>query len=779
MQQKLFNIFSHPIGAKATHSSVSFKTFIAHLKSKQQTETKLKKQLYNFVLDNFNKYKAVTHTVDIQTLKNHTGLLDLLYMCLFPPLSSEQEVLWALSAPNSDTIFYSTPSFYTLMSPANPCGMYATASETGKILFCKSLNQGKYALILERLYNIQPFIKEEIIYVCTDKDLGLPKYYSIQVDNRFVEVVQTAPVPKLDTSTIEKQVKNVNNLSEMEGTLPLSAFSFEGFSIVTATDITARYALHKMRSAIIRHLPEKMEETYEKILSLLQAFCGKQNVQFGLLPFLQINDRPVAFYGDHTNSIAINTAHQYELKEEIFLTWINSHFQNPQIIFYNDCRNEQVKNDILYQPFSKAGIKQYALLPIYHNAKLAGFLELSATNDNTLNDELLSRLDAVKPILAQLLHNHQTEFSQSIDKVIRTNFTSIQPAVQCKFNEVAWKHLRSSSKKVIPSDVEMIRFDDVYPLYGAIDIRNSTLERNTALNKDMQYYFFFLEEIQEALNTEGKSNVVELFAAMKDLQKQTGVHLSENDEVVIIKFMDRVKTFLESFVLANPGCASVMTKYAEAMDQASGSVYQHRRALEKSMQMINGFINKDLDRMQSEFKQSHPVYFEKFRTDGVEYDMYIGQSIYPIQVFEQHYLYKLRLCQLTSMAAIAKVIHLNTPIMPTHLQTTQLIYVNASTIDISFRVDEKRFDVEGSYNIRYNIVKKRIDKVHIKATKERLTQPGKIAIVYSQKEHEEEYMEYIVKLQEEGLLKKDTEMLVLEELQGVTGLKALRVSIML
>jgi hypothetical protein len=35
-------------------------------------------------------------------------------------------------------------------------------------------------------------------------------------------------------------------------------------------------------------------------------------------------------------------------------------------------------------------------------------------------------------------------------------------------------------------------------------------------------------------------------------------------------------------------------------------------------------------------------------------------------------------------------------------------------IDIRFRMDEKRFDVDGAYNSYYEIIKKRLDKAHVK-----------------------------------------------------------------
>jgi hypothetical protein len=111
------------------------------------------------------------------------------------------------------------------------------------------------------------------------------------------------------------------------------------------------------------------------------------------------------------------------------------------------------------------------------------------------------------------------------------------------------------------------------------------------------------------------------------------------------------------------------------------------------------------------------------------------------------------------------------------LQTTQLILAHSIPLTISFRRKERKFDVDGAYNIRYEIVKKRIDKVHLKDSEERLTQPGKIAVVYSQQKELQEYMEYIEYLQAEKLLTDEVEHLELEDTQGISGLKAVRIGI--
>jgi hypothetical protein len=65
------------------------------------------------------------------------------------------------------------------------------------------------------------------------------------------------------------------------------------------------------------------------------------------------------------------------------------------------------------------------------------------------------------------------------------------------------------------------------------------------------------------------------------------------------------------------------------------------------------------------------------------------------------------------------------------------------------------------------------------STAERLTQPSRIAIVYSQPEKGREYWRYITYLQHHGYLGPEVEDVEPEELQGVHGLRVLRVTVSL
>lgn len=322
-------------------------------------------------------------------------------------------------------------------------------------------------------------------------------------------------------------------------------------------------------------------------------------------------------------------------------------------------------------------------------------------------------------------------------------------------------------------------FDEVYPLYGAIDIRNSSLERSKAIQKDIMEQLGLasvtLKQLQEQMSLpllEGLQFKIERFheAINKSLQAE--------DEIRINDFLNSELTpVLQHLQKGNPKVQELTDRYFQEVNNCNGYLYRYRNEYEATLATINESVLSYLETEEETMQKSYPHYFEKYRTDGVEYSIYIGQSISPKNPFDILYLKNIRLWQLKSLAGIARITQRLIPSLQVPLQTTQLLLIHSQPISISFRRDERRFDVEGSYNIRYEIIKKRLDKVHIKDTQERLTQPGKIAMVYSNPREASEYQEYIQFLQSKNILAPEVEYLELEELQGVSGLKAMRVTV--
>jgi hypothetical protein len=161
----------------------------------------------------------------------------------------------------------------------------------------------------------------------------------------------------------------------------------------------------------------------------------------------------------------------------------------------------------------------------------------------------------------------------------------------------------------------------------------------------------------------------------------------------------------------------------------------------------------------------------------VDYSIYVGGSLLEDGAFDLLYLKNLRLWQLMVASGIALRAERVKSRLPTPLEVTNLILVQHTPLAIRFRVDEKRFDVDGAYNVRYEIIKKRIDKAVVRGTTERLTQPGKIAIVYAHTSEALEWQDYIDYLQKLGYLTREVEDLELDALPGAQGLRALRVTV--
>jgi hypothetical protein len=117
------------------------------------------------------------------------------------------------------------------------------------------------------------------------------------------------------------------------------------------------------------------------------------------------------------------------------------------------------------------------------------------------------------------------------------------------------------------------------------------------------------------------------------------------------------------------------------------------------------------------------------------------------------------------------------PELKVPLDTCHLILINHTPLSIRFRFDEKRFDVDGAYDVRQEIIKSRLDKALIKGSGERLTQPDRIAVVYSTPAEGKEIRQHMDFLMDKGKLDNDLEMLELDDLPDVRGLKALRVGV--
>jgi hypothetical protein len=811
---------TEPAGA-APDRSFSFRAYKRFLEQ-QVNVGGIKAASARFLLEQYNRYPGADDDLLPGQLEDYRGLLDMVYLTLTDFTQEEHRMIWGLSMPFKPDIVYGTEALYALLDKV------MHLDDDGQTAYRTKQKHTPeryvYAAILERFYNYTYLTgTEEMIHSFIDPDDGLFKYYRFNIDPRFIDIRPVKPLPDLPQGVLEARLCGKQAPGFLEQLLPLSGFRLSGFSVVTLTDVTAQYVIHLIRNLLIRigsHSDKEIPyDTRQDLVLSLQTLVGSRDIHFGFIPLYLLNGRPIMDWGRHLGGVLLEAI---KIKREGILSpplveTVKQLIKNPRLIYYSESNDPQPSrepqasqpepspgpsDEPLIELMKDSGIHSFALLPILYNQEVTGFMEVYTRQKNMDLESRLYKLDNALPYIAQLIKAGVDELDTKLSLTVNELYTAIQPAVQWKFREASWRYLQAKLLQRGRTVAETIRFRDVYPLYGSIDIRNSTIERNDALQEDLQYCLLGLSEVLHMLPDQigtghGGSPVTgpawspaagytgSLIADADRLAGKLGPDFSESDEHEIGHFLQRTAfPRLRALREMSAGKAieatalAAIDSYLQAMDEQDGEGYRNRRAFEASMQVINRSIGQYLDMMNEELQKGYPCYFEKFRTDGVEFDIYIGQSIAVDTPFDERYLERARIWQLRAMAAVHRLTRALLPQMQRPLYTTQLIFINGRTIDISFRNDEKRFDVEGAYNIRYQVIKKRIDKIRVKDTRERLTQPGKIAIVYYWKQDAEAYFGHIDELRQEGILSDDLEQLELETLQGVAGLKALRISIL-
>ncbi|MDQ3844254.1 MAG: GAF domain-containing protein, partial [Bacteroidota bacterium] len=435
----------------------------------------------------------------------------------------------------------------------------------------------------------------------------------------------------------------------------------------------------------------------------------------------------------------------------------------------------------LLKYYYELGARSLIICPLKcDDGQLIGILEIMSDKPEQLKFTHLTRLQPALPLFILALERSSENLELQIDKIIKEHFTAIQPAVEWKFTEAAFNYLKNKQINEA-TKMQPIIFDDVYPLYGAIDIRNSSIERNNAIQLDVAEQLHLarkvLEKVSKGMNFPLLKEVI--FKIDKYIATTSDSLLSD-DEMLIYDFLQvDLEALLQHLRTIRPGLKKTIDEYYAALDPQRKIIYHHRKDYEESINRINDALDRFIDQEQQVAQQVYPHYFERYITDGIDFNIYVGQSLAPHHPFNEIYVRNLKLWQLTMLTKAARLTHALEKKMPLPLQSTQLILAHSIPLTISFRRKERKFDVEGAYNIRYEIIKKRIDKVNLKDSNERLTQPGKVAIVYSQQKELNEYLEYIEFLQNENLLTGDVEHVELEDTQGINGLKAIRVDVQL
>lgn len=747
----------------------SFGPYIRFLKTRMENSTDIRAKFYRYIIKKFQQQPGFcVPFTDVTSLEKHDDLVQLLIMSLIPLAANHDSVPMALAFMQPGCLFYYSKSFKESVIDE-------------KIEFNTEEDEVSYLryfikLVLEKCYNIKTDENSKIIKPVNNRKGYTIKHLQLNVESSFIEVHTNGKLPEFKDEWVRLLNLKDEDFLEDFSKFPSQDFRIEGFCMFTIEDVSNEMAVNQLKNAILNMHLTDFNETLNLAESALGELLGDSRIKIGMTPFYRINGR-IVYDKSLIKDSGISSVDK-RIKNGISIEEIYQKFEaDPKPYIYSSMNKEFINSTTSLSDLATREIKNYMVYPIITKKDgLLGVFELEKKNITT---KTIEELQSAIPLIGDLFYYMIEMFNYKITRLVKEKFTPLQESVEWKFNEVAWQYLRHDNSKTTEETIVNVIFEQVHPLFGAIDIRNSSIERNIATKND---YLNQLNATLELLDKTCKNVSLPLLESIKykcsRFISSIDEQLTNEDELKITGFFKN-EVFLFFKYLSNlfPAFSNDFKNYFEKTNEDNGAFHKNCNEYETTIRKINQNILAYLEDEVKNLQNIYPFYFEKFRTDGVEYNIYIGQSIVPNNPFDTIYLKNLKLWQLTSMATIAQTNYRMKATLPIPLSTTQLILVNGYPIDISFRKDERRFDLEGSHNIRYEILKKRIDKATIKDNGERLTQPDKIAIVYTNSLEVEEYIQHINFLRNKGLLTDTLEMLELENLQGLSGLKALRVGV--
>jgi hypothetical protein len=700
---------------------------------------------------------------DMEGVEWHTNLIHRIMSDYFPQVLTLNEIK-AVAIPFTNIIFNYTQRFSNILNAAGIDFEINIRGMDEHQFYVRSC-----CIVLNELYGTHLDFSQPFFYDIPTAQ-GIIKHYRILYNGDFIDILPTEKFIPLSEADIDQLINNFDDTELWKAKFPPESFIMRGFAIITLYDATVENAVSILKEKL---LGTNVDGFRESIESIFRSIYQIPDLQIGFTAYHEDNQEfgPDAF-GQALESFMLPDKGHWEANELLCLdSYCNLILAKN---YYAIADTQQLlttdPENYLAKHFLEKGIRSFILAPIAKKDKLFGVLEVISSREKELNSVSANKLDVVMPFLTDTIERLMAELQNQVQAVIQENYTTIHKSVYWKFLEEAEKFIYNKQRNTAYKLQEIV-FADVYPLYGQVDIKGSSEARNSSVQKDLKKQIKALLFILQAMNNQ------QLVLSSHDMEDQLNTYLKElalplkaSTEQYITSYLNR-KVHPRIKQVTEPSVAVLVEEYFKE------DFHIYRRKYETTIRMINEQLAAIIDDHQTAAQEVIHHYYERFKTDGVDHNLYVGGSISPTQEFDLKKLYALRLWQLRVICEMELAhFHLR-PVLPYPLEVTTLVLVFPATIDIRFRMDEKRFDVDGSYNTRYEIVKKRIDKANIRNTTERITQPGKLTIVYSNDLEQQEYTRYIKTLQAEGLLDKQLEQYNVEDLQGVSGLKILRAKI--
>ena len=260
---------------KSLNSLLSLQPLVVVLKKMiAEGKTGAKKLYEGLVREIESKPDLLKAMPDTSALEKDAELVETILSTIFPPSTSSNQGIYAITIPFNTETVYASPGFKEQFVKEGSNAVYFSDTKTGFDVTRSNLCLA-YNLILKKFYSQKVSLTTNSIHAFKDAN-GLTRYFDLKLNAQFVDVKtinEEFILPKefSPTSTLD--------IDELQELFPLQNFQFEGLVVVEVTDVTQEQVIVEIKTALISINSFSDVSIYDQLQQHVQSLISLKKCQ--------------------------------------------------------------------------------------------------------------------------------------------------------------------------------------------------------------------------------------------------------------------------------------------------------------------------------------------------------------------------------------------------------------------------------------------------------------------------------------------------------------------
>ncbi|MFK7813681.1 MAG: GAF domain-containing protein, partial [Maribacter sp.] len=474
---------------------------------------------------------------DVSLLDTHKEVIGIILEDTFSDILGNNEIK-AASLPYDELIFNASKRFQKILEDAGPDFEPKIRNQEEEANYMMAA-----VVVLNFYYGFKLDFSRPYFYDIPDAT-GVMHHYRILYNADFLELLPTDKAKDLTQDDVDQLLENYDNIELWKEKIPPGSFVAKGFVISNMFDVTAEHSISEIKSGLISNEKENGDESFmDYMQETFRSFFRLKDIKVGFVAYETKQDQFYCVHGAGMESVILGDDESVSCGEALCPGSYKALMEDNDFFAVTDVNKYyELSGGISpYKNLKEAGYQSAIFAPIADNGNLLGVLEISSPNKNELNSVVATKLEDIMPFIVTAVLRTKIEEENLIDAIIQNECTSVHESVYWRFQEEAKNFIKDGLRGEQPSFKEIV-FNDVNPLYGQIDIKDSSRARNTAIQTDLTIQ---LTEIKKVLNVAWEKDKLPIY---EELIFRVNTYMEDIKDVLYTNSEESISDFVRSEV---------------------------------------------------------------------------------------------------------------------------------------------------------------------------------------------------------------------------------------